>query len=121
MLTAVYSFLSSTLGVIIHSCLTIILLGLVMYYAIDNYRMRLKIKQQHVQLAEKTLEIGNLKLAMKEAQVVAAALSDKLRAAEEASVASKKALRSQIIRLKSAKPSDNADSVKMYLLNGRTD
>lgn len=48
MLTAVYSFLSSTLGVIIHSCLTIILLGIVMYYAIDNYRMRLKIKQQQV-------------------------------------------------------------------------
>lgn len=121
MFAATYAFLSSPIGVIVNGCATLAFLGCTLYYGINNFMLKTELYKQRAVLAEKITELNKAQASIREAQIMTAALSDRLRAAEEASEENRKLLRSQIARLKAARPANNADSVKAYLLDGRKD
>lgn len=121
MFTALYAFLSSPIGVIVNGCATLAFVGLTAYYGINNFMLRTELYKQRAALAEKAVELNKLQASVRETQIMTAALNDKLRAAEEASEANRKTLRSQIAKLKTARPTDNANSIRAYLLDGRKD
>lgn len=121
MLTAIYMFMSSVPGIIIHSSLTAVLLCTVAYYAVSNSALQMTVSRQETKLMSKELELSKQKAVIKESQIISAALRDRLRAAEEQSQANKVALQSQIAKLKTVKPSNDSESVRLYLLDGRDD
>lgn len=121
MLAALYAFFSSPVGVIVNGCATLAFLGCTIYYGVNNFTLKTELYRQRAVLAEKVGELNRLQASIREAQIMTAALSDRLKAAEEASAESKKSMRSQIAKLKAAKPTNNADSVRAYLLDGRQD